>query len=69
MHAYLCACHVCAYCLQRSYPLGLELHTDGVTDGCEMPKGCWELDPGPLEEHPVLLTAELYLLSRFPAFK
>jgi len=27
-----------------------------LTDGCEPPCGCWELNPGPLEEQPVLLT-------------
>jgi hypothetical protein len=30
----------------------------GVTDRCELPCGCWELSPGPLEEQPVLLTTE-----------
>ena len=30
----------------------------GVTSTCELPCGCWELNPGPLEEQPVLLTAE-----------
>lgn len=29
----------------------------GVTDGCELPCGCWESNPGPLEKQPVLLTA------------
>jgi hypothetical protein len=26
--------------------------------GCEPPCGCWELNPGPLQEQQVLLTAE-----------
>jgi hypothetical protein len=26
--------------------------SDPVTDGCEPPCGCWELNPGPLEEQP-----------------
>jgi hypothetical protein len=30
----------------------------GATESCELPFGCWELNPGPLEEPPVLLTAE-----------
>ena len=30
----------------------------GVTDSCELPCGYWELNPGPLEEQPVLLTTE-----------
>ena len=32
-----------------------------VKDACELPCRCWELNPGPLEEQPVLLTAELSL--------
>ncbi|XP_040599705.1 F-box/WD repeat-containing protein 4 isoform X6 [Mesocricetus auratus] len=31
---------------------------DLITDGCEPPYGCWELNSGPLEEQPVLLTSE-----------
>jgi hypothetical protein len=30
----------------------------GVTDSCEPPCGCWELNPEPLEEQPVFLTTE-----------
>jgi len=29
-----------------------------ITDGCEPPCGCWELNSGPLEEQSVLLTTE-----------
>jgi hypothetical protein len=29
-----------------------------LTDDCELPCGCWELNQGPVEDHPVLLTAE-----------
>jgi hypothetical protein len=32
--------------------------SDSITDGCEPPCGCWELNSGPLEEQPVLLTSE-----------
>ena len=31
---------------------------DLITDGCEPPCGCWELNSGPLEEQAMLLTAE-----------
>ena len=34
---------------------------DLITDGCEPPCGCWELNSGPLEEQPLLLTTELSL--------
>jgi hypothetical protein len=33
--------------------------SDPITDGCEPPCGCWELNSGPLEEQSVLLTGEL----------
>ena len=29
-----------------------------VRDGCQLPCWCWELNPGPLQEQPVLLTTE-----------
>jgi Na+-transporting NADH:ubiquinone oxidoreductase subunit NqrD len=31
--------------------------SDSITDGCEPPCGCWDLNSGPLEEQSVLLTA------------
>ena len=34
---------------------------DLITDGCEPPCGCWQLNSGPLEEQLVLLTAEPFL--------
>jgi hypothetical protein len=35
---------------------------NGMTDDCEAPCGCWELNPGPLEEQPVFLTQAILLL-------
>jgi hypothetical protein len=32
--------------------------SDLITDGCEPPCGCWDLNSGPLKEQSVLLTAE-----------
>jgi hypothetical protein len=32
--------------------------SDLMTDGCEPPCGCWDLNSGPSEERSVLLTAE-----------
>jgi hypothetical protein len=49
--------HCC--CLQTHKKRAL----DPITDGCEPPCGCWELNSGPLEEHSVLLTAEPSLQS------
>ena len=37
---------------------------NGVTDSSELPCGCWELNPGPVEEQPGLLTPEPSLQSR-----
>ena len=36
---------------------------DPIKDGCEPPRGCWELNSGPLEEKSVLLTTEPPLQS------
>ena len=35
--------------------------SDPMTDGCEPPCCCWELNSGPLEEQSVLLTTETSL--------
>ena len=37
----------------------------GVTDSCELLCGHWELNPGPLEEHPALSNAEAFLQPLF----
>ena len=36
-----------------------------ITDDCEPPCGCWELNSGPLEEQPVFLTTEPSLQPYF----
>ena len=38
---------------------------DLTIDGYEQPRGCWELNSGPLEEQLVLLTCEPSLQSLF----
>lgn len=30
----------------------------GITDGCEPPRSCWEVNPGPLYEQQALLNDE-----------
>lgn len=35
----------------------------GATDGSESPSACWELNLGPLQEQPMLLTVEKSLVS------
>jgi hypothetical protein len=32
-----------------------------VTEGCDLPHGCWKQNHSPLQEKPVLLMAELSL--------
>ena len=44
-------CSVCVLAGQKTAP-------DLITNGCEPPCGCWELNSGPLEEQSVLLTSE-----------
>ena len=56
-------------------PLGQKRAPDHITDGCEPPCDCWELNSGPLEEQAMLLTISpapkkmysllLFLLSMF----
>jgi hypothetical protein len=42
-------------------PVGQKRASDLITDGCESPWGCWELNSGPLKEQSVLLTSETAL--------
>jgi hypothetical protein len=53
------------HCLQTYQKVAL----DPITDGCEPPCGCWELNSGLLEEQSVLLTAEPSLQSLNLMFK
>jgi hypothetical protein len=41
---------------------------DPITDGCELPCGCWELHSGPLEEQSLLLTTEPSLQPLYFSF-
>ena len=42
--------------------------SDPITDGCEPPRGCWEVNSGPLEEQSVLLTTEPSLQPQYHKF-
>ena len=44
--------HICAVPTEVGEDLELELHS------CELPRGCWGPNPGPLGEQPVRLTTE-----------
>jgi hypothetical protein len=46
-------------CVHCSCPQILQKRaSDFVTDGCEPPCGCWDLNSGPSEEQSALLTTE-----------
>ncbi|CAO2605396.1 hypothetical protein LEMLEM_LOCUS12441, partial [Lemmus lemmus] len=44
--------------LRILYGGGQKRAPDLITDGCEPPCGCWELNSGPSEKQAMLLTAE-----------
>lgn len=46
--------HVYAWCTRRPEE-GIKSLETGVTNGCQPPEGCWEPNPGPLQEQPALL--------------
>ena len=50
-------------------PAGQKRAPDLITDGCESPCGCRELNSGPLEEQALLLTAEPSLQPCLSIFK
>ena len=56
-------CVVLSVYVYHMYAGALRSPGTGVTDGCEPPCGCWELNPGPIEEKPVLLATEPSLQS------
>ena len=47
---------------------GKKRASDPITDGCESPSGCWELNSGPLEGQLVFLTTEPSLQPLGPPF-
>ena len=53
--------HVCAMPMRPEE--GDRFPRTGVTDSVSPPCRCWGLDPGPLEEQPVLLTADFFFIS------
>lgn len=55
---YVCACHP-----QRLKEDTGFLRT-GITDGCDLSHGCWEIDLDPLQEQHVYLTTNLSLHSQ-----
>jgi hypothetical protein len=58
-YMYICARRTCLMPMESRR--GPESPKTGVTDGYELPRGGWELNLGPLKEHPVLLISEPFL--------
>ena len=58
---YVCAPSVCLV-PEEELEEGVGSPGIGFIGGCEPPCKCWELNPGPLEKQPMLLTAESLLL-------
>lgn len=58
-HAWISVYHMHAVLAEtrRGHPIPEALTTGGSEPLC----GCWKLNPGPLENHEVLLTAKLYV--------
>lgn len=56
---YICAS--CACLLPEILEEGIRSTGTGVTDGYKPLQGCWESNPGPLEEQSVVLTTEPFL--------
>ena len=55
--------------LSTCTPAGQKGAPDLITDGCEPPCGCWELNSGPLEELAMLLTTQPSLQSKRRVFE
>jgi hypothetical protein len=72
IHTYISVCihiyiHIHIYVYTHTHTVDVYRHTRRgrtsalITNGCEPPCGCWDLNSGSLEEQSVLLTAELSL--------
>ena len=46
--------YVCVTCVCSVHRGQKKAHRIGITDGCELLYGCWEPNPGPLQEQQVL---------------
>ena len=58
IYLFLFHVHWLVFCEQVCLYKGVRSPGIGDTDSYEVPCGCWELNLGPLEGHPMLLTDE-----------
>ena len=67
--AYTCTCVLHVSLVPLETRKGVVSSETRVTDGCEPPGGCWELNRHPLEEQQVVSTTEPSLPQPLPALK
>jgi hypothetical protein len=66
VYIYVCVCmYVCVCVCMYIYIVTVFIHTRSghqipFTDGCELPRGCWELNLEPLEEQSVTISPTLF---------
>ena len=65
---YVCM-YVCISALSACMPACQKKAPDPIIDGCEPPCSFWELNSGPLEEQPTVLTTEPSLQPMILYFK
>jgi hypothetical protein len=63
-----CLSIMCTHCLWKPERVW-NLFKIGVTDSCELPCGCWGLNPSPLEEQLLLWNADLLQITHGDAEK
>lgn len=68
LHAHVCTVYLCVSSAHGGQKRALHPPGKAVINSCELPVGCWESNPGLLEEQPVLLTADLFLPAPWDYF-
>lgn len=59
---------ILAFCLHMCLCEVVRFPGTGIADSCELLRGCWESDPGPLEKQAVLLTTDPSMQPLYSAF-
>lgn len=60
----MCSLPICVYGAYR----GHHVSGTGIINGCEQRGGCWERDPGPVQEQQMLFTSERFLHAQLLSF-
>jgi hypothetical protein len=59
LSVYVCVLYVCL--MPKEVITGCQIPRTEVTDSCELPCECWELNLGPLQEQPLTLKSCVYV--------